>query len=53
MRGPLASAPGERGALLHAARQLLRIVVLEADQPDLADVALRDLELLARGSPRR
>ena len=30
--------PGDRGALLHAARELLRIVLLEAAQSDLLDI---------------
>ncbi len=42
----------DRGALLHAARELLRKVVLEADEADLGDEAVRDLELLGARARR-
>ena len=43
---PIGERSRQRSALLHAARQLLRVVVLESIQPDFRDEALRNLNLL-------
>jgi hypothetical protein len=43
---PVGQRARDRGALLHAARQLLRVVLLEARQPDLGDEAVGHLELM-------
>ena len=47
--GIVGERAGDRHALLHAARELLGVVVLEAAQADLGDEAVADLALLGRG----